>query len=404
VTAGDAALGTLVAVLWGLAFVATRIGLDSFSPAQLAALRFLVAGLPALVLPRPRIGWPLLIACGLTLFAGQFLFQFFGIAHGMPPGLASLVVHTQAFFTVIFAAIFLRERPTARQLVGMALAFAGLLLIAGTTGHDLVPLGLVLTLGSAVSWGVGNIFVKRIHAVPQLELMVWLSLVVPLPALAISAIADGPEALGRAVASATWGGWVAALYLGLVATVLAYTIWGRLLRRYPVAVVAPFSLLVPFVGALSSATVFGERFGPLRLAGMAAVLMGLAVIVVPIDRWARAARGLPAAVVLAALAMTVPAHAMSGAEWRRQPEPAKRAYVDGVIDAWQGVVAVQESVGTRDRGIGVFADVVSCLRERLILPPQVFAIVARHVEDTPGLLGKDMADIVFSALSEACRR
>jgi O-acetylserine/cysteine efflux transporter len=344
-----------------------------------------------------------LIATGLTLFAGQFLFQFFGIAHGMPPGLAALVVHTQAFFTVIFAAVVLRERPTPRQLVGMVLAFAGLLLIAATTGHDLVALGFGLTLVSAVSWGVGNIFLKRIRAVPQLELMVWLSLVVPLPALAVSAVADGP-ALGRAVANATWGGWGAALYLGLVATVLAYTIWGRLLRRYPVAAVAPFSLLVPFVGALSSAIVFGERFGPLRLAGMVAVLIGLAVIVLPLDRWARGARGLLAAVVLAVAAVTVPAHALTGAEWRRQPEPVKRAYVDGVIDAWQGVVAVQESVGTRDRGIGVFADVVRCLRERLLPPPQVFAVVERHVEDTPGLLGKDMADIVFSALSETCRR
>ncbi len=289
-TARDAALGTLAAVLWGLAFVATRIGLDSFSPGQLAALRFLIAGLPALVLPRPRIGWPLLIATGLTLFAGQFLLQFFGIAYGMPPGLAALVVHTQALFTVVFAAIFLRERPTPRQLAGMALAFAGLLLIAATTGENLAALGFALTLGSAVSWGIGNIFVKRIRAVPPLELMVWLSLVVPLPALAISVIVDGPDALGRSVANATWAGWGAAAYLGLVGTGIGYTIWGRLLRRYPVAAVAPFSLLVPFVGALASAIVFGERFGPLRLAGMSAVLLGLAVIVLPVERWARLAR------------------------------------------------------------------------------------------------------------------
>jgi O-acetylserine/cysteine efflux transporter len=404
VTAGDAALGTLVAVLWGFAFVATRIGLDSFSPAQLAALRFLVAGLPVLVLPRPRIGWPLLIATGLTLFAGQFLFQFFGIAHGMPPGLAALVVHTQAFFTVIFAAVFLRERPGRRQVAGMALAFAGLLLIAATTGHDLVALGFVLTLVSAVSWGIGNIFVKHIRGVPQLELMVWLSLVVPLPALVISALVDGPAAFGRAVVNATWGGWIAALYLGLVGTVLAYTIWGRLLRRYPVASVAPFSLLVPFVGALSSAIVFGERFGALRLVGMASVLAGLAVIVLPLERWVRSARVLSISIAVVVTASVVPVHAMTGTEWRRQPEPARRAYVDGVIDAWQGVVTVQESVGTRDRGIGVFADVVHCLRDRLLLPAQVYTVVDRHVEDNPGLLSKDMADIVFAALSQTCRR
>ncbi len=402
-TAGDAALGTLAAVLWGLAFVATRIGLDSFSPAQLAALRFLVASLPAFILPRPRIGWPLLIATGLTLFAGQFLFQFFGIAHGMPPGLAALVVHTQAFFTVIFAAIVLRERPTPKQVTGLALAFAGLLLIAATTGHDLAAVGFFLTLTSAVSWGIGNLFVKQIRGVPQLDLTIWMSVVVPLPALAISVVADGPEAFASALSRATWTGWVAVLYLGLVATGLAYTIWGRLLRRYPVADVAPFSLLVPFVGALASALVFGERFGPVRLAGMASVLAGLAVIVLPVERWARLARGLPVGMLLL-VAAAGPADAMSGAEWRRQPEAAKRAYVDGVIDAWQGVVGVQESVGTTDRGIGVFADVVNCLRDRLMLPPQVYTLVERHVTDNPGLQSKDMADIVFSALSQTCRR
>jgi hypothetical protein len=99
-----------------------------------------------------------------------------------------------------------------------------------------------------------------------------------------------------------------------------------------------------------------------------------------------------------------PAEAMTGVEWRRLPEPARRAYVEGVVDGWQRVAEVQESVGTRDRGIAVFADLIGCLRERLLLPPQVFALVDRHVEDNPGLLGKDMADLIFSALAPACRR
>ncbi len=98
-------LAVLVAVIWGFAFVATKIGLESFSPPQLTALRFLIASVPAVVLARPPIPWPALVAVGLTLFAGQFLFQFFGIAHGMPPGLASIIVQTQALFTILFAAL-----------------------------------------------------------------------------------------------------------------------------------------------------------------------------------------------------------------------------------------------------------------------------------------------------------
>ena len=172
-----------------------------------------------------------------------------------------------------------------------------------------------------------------------------------------------------------------------------------------VALVTPFSLLVPFVGAAASAIAFGERFGGLRLAGMACVLAGLAVSVLPVGRW-RAPRALvrPLIIALAMVACAAPAHAMTGAEWRRQSEPVKRAYVDGVVDAWHGVVGVQESVGTRDRGIAVFAAIIDCVRERLLLPPQIFAIVERHVVDNPGLLGKDMADLMFSALAQACRR
>jgi O-acetylserine/cysteine efflux transporter len=277
----DFALAMVTVVLWGVAFVATRIGLDSFSPPQLVILRFLIASVPALFLARPAVNWALLIATGLTLYAGQFLFQFFGIVYGMPIGVASLIVQTQALFTVLFAALVLRERPTGRQVTGLVVAFAGLALIAGTAGQDLTLFGFGLTLVSPISFGIGNVLLKKIDVTADLALMAWLSLVPPLPALVLSVWLDGPGGLARAVASATWLGWGAALYLGVVATVLAYSIWANLLRRYPVATVAPFALLVPFVGALSSALVFGERFGPVRLAGMACVLAGLAVIALP---------------------------------------------------------------------------------------------------------------------------
>jgi O-acetylserine/cysteine efflux transporter len=109
-------LAVLVAVIWGIAIVATKIALESFSPPQLTALRFLIASVPVVFVARPPITWPALGAVGLTLFAGQFRFQLFGIANGMPPGLASIVVQTQALFTILFtillAGFVLKEKPT----------------------------------------------------------------------------------------------------------------------------------------------------------------------------------------------------------------------------------------------------------------------------------------------------
>lgn len=279
-------LAVLVALIWGIAFVATKMALESFSPPQLTALRFLIASVPVVLVARPPITWPVLCAVSLTLFAGQFLFQFFGIANGMPPGLASIVVQTQALFTILFAGVALGEKPTRRQLSGTAVAFAGLAVIAATVGRDLTTVGLCLTAMSAVSWGIGNVLVKRLPPVEMLNLMVWLSLVPPLPSLALSIALDGPAGIVRAVTGASWLAVGAALYLGLVATVLAYAIWGSLLRRYSAATVTPFALLAPFVAAYASSLVFGERFGALRLAGMALVLLGLAVIVLPLRRLA----------------------------------------------------------------------------------------------------------------------
>jgi len=272
------ALAVLVAVIWGLAFVATRLGLDAFTPPQLVVLRFVIAAAPALVLPRPPLAWSALIPVGLTLFAGQFLFQFFGIAHGMPPGLASVIVQTQALFTIVFAALALGERPARAQWAGSAVALAGLALIGLSVGGEFSPAAFALTLVSPVSFGVGNVLLKRLGPADMPGLMAWLSLVPPLPALAVSMVLDGPLALPRALARATPAGWLSALFLGVAATSLAYALWGALLRRYPTATVAPFALLVPVVGALSSSLVFGERFGALRLAGMALVLAGVTLI------------------------------------------------------------------------------------------------------------------------------
>ena len=274
-------------LLWGLAFVATRLGLDGFSPPQLTVLRFVVAGLPAVWLLPPPLPWTALIPTGLTLFAGQFLFQFFGIAHGMPPGLAAVIVQSQALFTIVFAALALGERPTPRQWLGIAVALAGLAAIATTVGSNLTLAGLLLTLVSPVSFGIGNVLLKRLPPVDMLRLTVWLSLVPPLPALALSIVLDGPTGFITALAHASWVALLAALYLGVVATTLGYALWGRLLRRYSAALVTPFALLVPFVAAWSSSVVFGERFGQTRLLGMALVLLGLAVIVLPLDRLVR---------------------------------------------------------------------------------------------------------------------
>ncbi|HEY6336044.1 MAG TPA: EamA family transporter [Alphaproteobacteria bacterium] len=278
----DMILATLTSVVWGFAFVATKLGIDGFSAPQLTALRFLIACLPVFFVPRPRMPWPTLILIGLTLFTGQFLLLFFAFAQGMPPGLAAVTQQMQVFFTVLLAAIFLRDIPSARQCAGMAVAFVGLALIASTKGADLSLVALGLALAGALSWAIGNVLVKRARDTPIFSLVVWASLVPPLPALALSAVFhDRHGNLFEAATSASWMTIGAVVYLGVFATIFGYAAWGSLLQRYPAAVVAPFALLAPCTGVASSALIFGEAFSPIRYAGMALIFLGLAVIVLP---------------------------------------------------------------------------------------------------------------------------
>lgn len=279
----DMLLAALVSVIWGFGFVAAKFGLESFSATQMTALRFLVVGLFIVIVPRPKLPWPSLIAIGATLFTGQFLLLFLAFTYGMPPGLASVSQQTQAFFTVLLSAVFLRDIPGLRQSIGMVIAFAGLALIAMTAGSDLNIIGLGLAVAAAFSWAVGNVLVKRVPKVPMFPLVIWCSLVPPLPALLLSSVSD-QQSIVEAVVNASWLSIGAVVYSGFVAIAIAYAAWGHLLQGYPAAVVAPFALLTPCTGVVASKLIFGEVFGPARYAGMALILCGLAIIVVPLQR------------------------------------------------------------------------------------------------------------------------
>jgi O-acetylserine/cysteine efflux transporter len=274
----DVCIAVLVAVIWGLAFVASRIALDEFSPALMTALRFGIAAVPCLFVGKPKVSWPLLIAISFTLFLGQFLAQAYGIAGGVPVGLTSVVVQSQALFTIAFAAVAFREWPTPMQTVGIGIAAFGLLLICGTVGYDFSVGAFAILMISPISFAVGNLLLRQAKGVPMFDLFAWLCLTAAVPLVALALVADGAGPTFHALAHMSLTGLICMLCLGGISTCIAYWLWGRLLRDYPAAQVVPFALLVPFVGAAASSIVFRETFGTLRLAGMVTVVGGIAVM------------------------------------------------------------------------------------------------------------------------------
>jgi len=272
----DLILALFVVTVWGVNFVAIRWGVDEVAPLLMTALRYTLAALPAVFfIRRPAVSWRVLIGYGFAIGVAQFGLLFMSIKLGMPAGLSSLVMQLQAFFTIGLAVVFLGERPKPVQWLGAAVAFAGIGVIATDRleGAALVP--LLMTIVSALFWGVGNIITKQAGKIDMLGFVVWSSLVPPIPLLALSLLVEGPGAIPEAAANLTWIGGGSLLFIAYAATLFGYGIWSMLLSRYPAGLVAPFSLLVPIAGIGSAALLLGETVSGIEIAGSALVFAGL---------------------------------------------------------------------------------------------------------------------------------
>lgn len=279
-TVRDRLLATLVAVLWGLNFAAVRLGLHDFPPVFFAAMRYLVLAVPVLLFVRPPDVAPhWLLLYGLGFGVAQFGLLFVAIHEGMPSGLSSVVVQASAPMTMLLAVLALRERPTSRQLAGTAVACVGILVIGIGRGHTGVD-PILLTLGAAAGWAVGNVAVRKARCTEPLRLVLWMSVVPPLPLLALSAGVEGPAAGWRAIADAAshergWLSLIALVYVTVAGTIVGSTVWSMLLARYPVSAVAPYSLLVPVIGIAGGTVLFHERLTAFAVLGSVLAVGGI---------------------------------------------------------------------------------------------------------------------------------
>lgn len=277
----DLALALVVIVVWGVNFAVIKVGVAGVPPLLLGALRFMLAAFPALLFLRPpKVPLRLYLVYGMTISVGQFAFLFSAIHVGMPTGLASLVLQSQSFFTLLLAAWWLKEHWQANQMAGLLLAALGLVLIGSAHGLSMPLAGFLLTVAAAVMWACGNIVTRavgRYGPMNQLAFVVWASLVPPLPFLALSYWLEGPAAMVQAVQQLNFTALAAITYLAWAATLFGYGVWTRLLGRYPANRVAPFTLLVPVVGLSTGWLVFGEALTAIHYAGGALLMAGLLV-------------------------------------------------------------------------------------------------------------------------------
>ena len=278
------ALILVIVTLWGFSFVPIKVGLRETPPFALAAIRFFFAAVPLVfVIPRPQMPLRLVVAYGLAIGVCQFGLLFLGMQLGMPAGLSSIVIQVQVFFTIALGMAFLGDRLQRENVVGAVVAATGVVLLAVykiREGASSTLVGLVLVVVAAFAWAVGNIVAKRAageHDDDMFALVVWSSLVPPLPLAAVSYVFEGGPAAVRAVLSASALAWGCAIFLAYVATLFGFASWARLLHRYPTALVSPFALLIPVSGLASGWLFLGESLAPLQGAGVALVFAGLVV-------------------------------------------------------------------------------------------------------------------------------
>ncbi|MGW5261992.1 EamA family transporter [Microbispora sp. NPDC004025] len=269
------ALAVALAAVWGFNFVVMQTGLKHYPPLTYAALRFLLAAFPAvLVAGGPRVPWRWVLATGASLGVAQYGLLLLGMRAGMPAGLTSLVLQVQAVFTALFATALLGERLGRRRIAGTAVAFGGLgLIAAGVVARSgAIPFGaFLLCVGAAAGWGLGNVATRRAAPPDSLRFMVWVSAVSAPPLLALALATEGASSLG----SFTVEGVGAVLYTAFLSTLGGFAVWGWLLARYDASVVAPYSLLVPVFGIAAAALFTGEPISLFTMAAGALILAGL---------------------------------------------------------------------------------------------------------------------------------
>ena len=271
-------LALAVVAVWGTNFVVIKVALDHLPPLLLATLRFTLVLLPmAFFIKRPKVAWSNLAAYGLLIGAGQFGLLFVAMKGHISPGLASLVVQTQVFFTIGMAMVINKERIQGFQIAALALAIAGIVVIAAHGGGAATPLGVMLGLLAALSWSGGNIVARQAGPVNMLGYVVWASLFSIPPLFLMSLWLEGWPAIVKGVTGAGLSTWLAVAWQAVGNTMFGYAAWGWLLARHPAATVTPMALLVPVFGMGASAILLGESLPAWKLIAAALVLTGLAV-------------------------------------------------------------------------------------------------------------------------------
>lgn len=272
------ALILILVSIWGFNFVVIKIGLEGISPLLLCSARFFLTSIPLIFfVKRPKAPLMKVASYGLIMFAIQFSFLFIGMKVGITPGLASLLLQIQVFFTIALAIFLFKEKLHIYQAVGALLAAGGVGVVWHYTRGEISLAGFTFVIGAALFWSIGNAIAKTIPKTEIIPLVIWGSFVAWPPLLALALIVDGTSAVIHSIYHIHIASICAISYIGYLSTLFGYIAWNWLLLRHPLATIAPYTLLVPIVALISSSLYLGESFPFWKFGAAVLVLSGLVI-------------------------------------------------------------------------------------------------------------------------------
>ncbi len=277
-TVRDQLVALVVTLIWGTNFVFIRYALDELPPFTLATLRFLFVAIPLVfIVKKPQVPWRYLIAYGFFIGFGQFGLLFWVMQDNITPGLASLIIQIQVFFTILLAVVITGETIATRQVLALLMCLVGLITIIVFTDGKTTYLGVAITLVAAASWACGNQIAKQAGNINILAFIVWSSVFSIPPLLFMAVYFEGLNEIASSVKSASGEAWAVVLWQSVGNTLVGYGFWNLLLGRYSAAKVAPWALLVPIFGMSASSLMLGETMPWWKLLAMALIFTGLAI-------------------------------------------------------------------------------------------------------------------------------
>jgi O-acetylserine/cysteine efflux transporter len=272
------ALALLIVFIWGTNFAIIKFALLQMPPFLLAFLRFTLAFLPAaFFIPFPKVAINNLMLYGACIGLGQFGLLFFAIHRYISPGIASLVVQSQVFFTIFFSVIQYQEKISKLQWLALTLALGGLSVVVINNDAETTLWGLFLVILAALCWSLGNLTAKKSQSTNFFHYVVWSSVFSAIPLLLISLYFEGWDLIASSLSAADWRVWSAVLWQSWGNTLLGYAAWAWLLSQYPSSVIAPLALLVPLFGMAASNLWMGELLPEWKLFAAGLILLGLMV-------------------------------------------------------------------------------------------------------------------------------